>query len=357
MIVRSGPTTLIEWRPARAPATLTRVADTQIDPQDVVAEPTLTVAAVARRLGVAPATLRTWARRYGLGPSSHTAGSHRRYTSVDLARLVIMRRLTHEGLSPAEAAKVAIAEPEPQPRAVRGSSAVLALVADGDDEELDFLGLSSGATVPPQRSVRLVDAAPAVRGLARAALALDANGITEVLHRHVRSDGVVATWDALVMPVLLGLGDRFEATGEGIEAEHLFSECVMGVLRATTARLVEPRNASPVLLACPGEELHSLALHALAAALAERGIGVRQFGMRMPADAMAAAVRRSGPAVVMLFASMPVHSTESLGQLGRVRPSPRVLVGGPGWPDELPSSVTRIDSIQQATEAIVSAVL
>ena len=35
---------------------------------------TLTVAAVARRLGVAPATLRTWARRYGLGPSDHPPG-------------------------------------------------------------------------------------------------------------------------------------------------------------------------------------------------------------------------------------------------------------------------------------------
>ena len=60
-------------------------------------QPTLTVAAVARRLGVAPATLRTWARRYGLGPSEHTAGEHRRYSAADLTRLVVMRRLTLEG--------------------------------------------------------------------------------------------------------------------------------------------------------------------------------------------------------------------------------------------------------------------
>ncbi|MSW39326.1 MAG: MerR family transcriptional regulator, partial [Actinobacteria bacterium] len=47
----------------------------------------LSVAAVAQRIGVAPATLRTWDRRYGLGPSSHTQGSHRRYSRQDVARL------------------------------------------------------------------------------------------------------------------------------------------------------------------------------------------------------------------------------------------------------------------------------
>ncbi|MCA1655283.1 MAG: MerR family transcriptional regulator, partial [Pseudonocardiaceae bacterium] len=35
---------------------------------------TLPVAAVARRLGIAPATLRTWDRRYGIGPRVHTTG-------------------------------------------------------------------------------------------------------------------------------------------------------------------------------------------------------------------------------------------------------------------------------------------
>src|SRR4051795_5380404 len=70
--------------------------------------PTLTVAAVARRLGVAPSTLRTWDRRYGLGPSAHTAGSHRRYSATALSRLVVMRGLTMEGVPPAEAAQIAL---------------------------------------------------------------------------------------------------------------------------------------------------------------------------------------------------------------------------------------------------------
>src|SRR3954470_18866770 len=79
--------------------------------------PMLTVAAVARRLGVAPSTLRTWDRRYDLGPSAHTAGSHRRYGPQDLARLVVMRRLTLEGVPPAEAARIALAAPLAAPGA------------------------------------------------------------------------------------------------------------------------------------------------------------------------------------------------------------------------------------------------
>ena len=68
----------------------------------------LTVASVARRLGIAPATLRTWDRRYGLGPSSHVEGEHRRYSAKDLARLTLMRKLIIQGYSPCDAAEVAL---------------------------------------------------------------------------------------------------------------------------------------------------------------------------------------------------------------------------------------------------------
>ena len=67
-------------------------------------EEKLTVAAVARRIGVAPATLRTWDRRYGLGPSDHVEGEHRRYCPSDLAKLTMMRRLIVAGVAPSDAA-------------------------------------------------------------------------------------------------------------------------------------------------------------------------------------------------------------------------------------------------------------
>ncbi|MBM3682686.1 MAG: MerR family transcriptional regulator, partial [Actinobacteria bacterium] len=68
----------------------------------------LTVAVVARRVGVAPATLRTWERRYGLCPSDRSEGGHRRYCVTDVARLELMRKLVLAGMSAGEAAKKAL---------------------------------------------------------------------------------------------------------------------------------------------------------------------------------------------------------------------------------------------------------
>src|SRR3954451_20486310 len=98
------------WRRPCRPRTIEAMVTTDRgNDRSPTPPPMLTVAAVARRLGVAPSTLRTWDRRYDLGPSAHTAGSHRRYSPEDLARLVVMRRLTLEGVPPADAARIALA--------------------------------------------------------------------------------------------------------------------------------------------------------------------------------------------------------------------------------------------------------
>jgi hypothetical protein len=85
------------------------------------------------------------------------------------------------------------------------------------------------------------------------------------------------------------------------------------------------------LLACLEKEQHTLALHALAVALAERGIGCRLLGGGLPPSSLVTAVRRTGPALVFLFARMPVGDLSMLADLSRQRPAPRLVLGGPGW--------------------------
>lgn len=316
--------------------------------------PTLTVAAVARRLGVAPATLRTWARRYGLGPSAHTAGAHRRYTPADLTRLMVMRRLTLEGVAPGEAARIAVDTPVDDDTGAALATVTALPAADPADVQApaDF-GRAGGGHV-----VALPDAGPAARGLARAALALDSRECVRILRAAVEVQGVEPVWDRLVAPVLVALGRRWQETGSGVESEHLLSEAVLAVLHAHT--LAQPvRGGATVLLAAAEEEQHVLPVHVVAAALAERGTPSRVLGGRVPRDALAAAVRRSGPAVVLVHASLAVADADQLASLPRMRPAPRLVLAGPGWQDvELPAGLdaVRVTSLGQAVQEIQQSV-
>ena len=67
------------------------------------------VGTVARRLGIAPSTLRTWNRRYGIGAEELSPGRHRRYTADDITRLEQMQKLILRGAAPADAARAALA--------------------------------------------------------------------------------------------------------------------------------------------------------------------------------------------------------------------------------------------------------
>lgn len=313
----------------------------------VPVEARLTVSAVAHRLGVAPATLRTWDRRYGLGPSEHSAGAHRRYTSADLARLETMRRLTLEGVPPGEAARVALAQP-----LLAGAARDSAPLPDREGRLAGRRGGAGG------RVLALPGADGVVRGLGRAAMALDAHAVTGLVRDEVARHGVLHTWDHVLRPVLVAVGARWAATGEGVEVEHLLSDCTAVVLREIAAGTAEATGCRPVLLSCAPDEHHALPLHALAAGLAERGVGVRTLGPAMPAAALQAAVRRTGPAALFLWSQLPGTADPAvLEALPVTRPPTAVVVGGPGWAaDRLPRRVTVAVDLAHALELVDRAI-
>jgi MerR family transcriptional regulator, light-induced transcriptional regulator len=321
--------------------------------------PALSVAGAARGLGVAPATLRSWERRYGLAPSLHTKGGHRRYGPSDLARLQVMHRLVREGVPPAEAARVAIrTRIEPEQAAAAGPYAALltgaeaagagadpAELAAAIDEEVRA-SAGGGHVLPMPRRTRTA------RGLARAALALDSHSCHRTVESSLAARGAVATWEELVRPVLVAIGERWAQTGRGVEVEHSFSVVVAGAMAAHAARLARPRNDRPVLLASVPDELHDLPLVALQASLADAHVRSHVIGARTPDDALAAAVQRLGPPVVFLWSQMRPATAP---QLPPMRPMPVVVVGGPGWVEDLPAEVVRVEDMAAAVAAVRAA--
>jgi MerR family transcriptional regulator, light-induced transcriptional regulator len=297
-------------------------------------EPLLSVAAVARRLGVAPATLRTWDRRYGLGPTGHTTGRHRKYGPPDVARLELMQRALLRGASSAEAARFALDSKSPTTR--------------------------GEAPVAPTggRGLKLPGASRLARGLGRAALAMDSIAVQQMLADSLTSDGVVATWNEVVRPVLTAVAARWQLSGAGVEVEHLLNECVLAAFVRATPLVAEGRNHRPVLLACTPDERHNLPLYPLAAELAQRGIVVRQLGAALPMDALAAAVRRTAPSAVVLWAQLPRYADPGvISALPRTRQQVRVFVGGPGWRRGVVTSpAERVEDLAAAVDAVEAAV-
>jgi DNA-binding transcriptional MerR regulator len=288
-------------------------------------EELLTVAAVARRIGVAPATLRTWDRRYGLGPSAHEAGEHRRYCPQDLAILTTMRKLITAGVAPADAAQQA----------------------------KDFKGKISVEKIVDNFEVR----EELVEALHNASKLLDKTFVENALRKDIAKHGVIASWSEVIVPLLFLIGEDWEKTQTGIEVEHLLTEILKSVLRERSSGMSEPCNPRPVLLASVGEEMHSLALHALASALAEKNISTYFLGARTPLEALSGVITRSAPPAIFLWAQLPHNGDQRFyTDIPAVRPAPRVIIGGPGWGVNADCPVAHVSDLSQACAEIERAV-
>ncbi|MEV5970308.1 MerR family transcriptional regulator [Streptomyces sp. NPDC051921] len=322
----------------------------------------VTTGAVARHLGVSPTTVRSWEQRYGIGPAVREGGRHRRWSPGDVAMLEEMCRLTATGVPPAEAARVA--------RSTHGGEQSVATEAQ-PHRVTEEVAAPPPAPTPPHRgrkagygsSLPLGDVRQEGRGLARAAVRLDGPAMQVLLEQVIKEYGLVAAWEEVMAPTLHAVGRKWASSDDRyVEVEHLLSWHVSTALRrAAVSAPVTSGATTPVVLACVPAEFHTLPLEALAAGLAELGLPTRMFGGAVPADALDAAVRRTGPGVVVLWSQ--ARSTASHGLARHVadttfgvrgaRTTPLVVLAGPGWAGRrLGAGFLRPNSLREALDVI-----
>lgn len=207
-------------------------------PQAAGLEAPLTVTAVSMRLGISPSTLRTWERRYGLGPGERTAGSHRRYQPADVARLTRMVELVHEGVSAADAAATVLAQSIP-------------------DE------VTSRVRVP--RSVH---------DLVALSCRCRATSLREVLKAAVSEEGLVHTWSRLVSPAVEKLRSAGDGEKPGCAPSAILRSAFLDLLAEIATHLPERAKAlgKVVILADRG---HEVTAHVIGVALGWYGIDAR----------------------------------------------------------------------------------
>lgn len=276
----------------------------------------LSVGEVAARLGVPASTLRTWERRYELGPTARSSGGHRRYDATDVERLERMNLLISSGLGPAAAARAALS---------------------GDPVEVDG------------------DAADFGDAIVAATRAYDAEGLRTLFTRKLEDLGTLHAWSDHIAPSMRRIGDEWYQGNIGVDGEHLVSDALHTALRARfAARRLRHQDHRPVLLACAEDEHHVLPLLALQCALAEEGVGCHMLGQRTPFSAISAMTLRLRPAAVFLWASIVHFDAGALSSVvDAAGDQSELILGGPGWSvDSLPVATDLAEAVAAVKNAI-----
>lgn len=272
---------------------------------------------LARRVRVSPHLLRAWETRYGLLRPHRSAGGFRLYTAADEERVRRMQSHLAEGLSAAEAARVALTEsPAEAPAAEAVRPARPGVPAR---EDLGRLG---------ELAARLQDRLDE----------LDEAGAQEVLDRLLAEFTLQSVIREALVPYLHALGERWASGEASVFQEHFASNVVRG--RLTGLARGWGTGAGPqALLACPPGELHDLGLLMFGLALSREGWAVSFLGADTPVPALLQSVDRLRPDLVVLAATSPHRFTEVAEDVARLGRTARLAVGGAGADGELAEHV------------------
>ena len=269
----------------------------------------------AQRVGVSPELLRAWEQRYGLLNPVRSSGGFRLYGDEDAARVARMRRALDQGLSAAQAARVAL---------------------EGDRPSQDLI---------EDARTRLLGAIERY----------DEAGVQAALDDALAAFGLEAFVRDLILPTLTEIGRGWEAGEVEISQEHFASNLIRGRL-LSLARLWG-RGAGPLaLLACAPGEQHDISLLAFGLLLRSYGWRILFLGADTPITTLTEAAQTTGPAAIVLVTFDPgllKPEAAALGRLARIAP---LFLSGPGASEPLSGRgrVPRLDGdVIAAAEAVV----
>ena len=259
----------------------------------------LRIGELARRVGVTPAVLRTWEKRYELLTPARSPGGLRLYSERDEALLRRMRQQLEAGLSTAEAADVA--------------------------KRLEDVSHRHSSWTAPD----------GIAGDLRAALdAFDDAAAHGVLDRLFAAYGLEMAIRAVLLPYLRELGERWADASATVVEEHFASNLIRGRLHAF-ARGWDHGWGPRALLACPAGELHDLPLLCFGIILRGRGWRITYLGADTPIPAIAATARAAPPTVVVLAAVTPERFSVAADGIRILARDCRVALGGAGASEAL----------------------
>jgi len=255
----------------------------------------LRIGELSRRVGVSPDVLRAWERRYDLLSPSRTAGGFRLYGDEDEWRVRRMLEHLKQGVSAAEAARLA------------------------RTEHVDGAG-------PDGRGAPVPGASP--DDLRRALDRLDDAGAHAALDRLLGAFPLETVLHDAVLPYLKELGERWRRDEASIGQEHFASALLRGRLLGLARGWGSGRGPRALLACLPGNQ-HDLALICFGLALRNHGWRITSLGPDTPLATITETAHLLGPALVVVTAALAEQATEARDGLKELADrAPTAIAGG-----------------------------
>ncbi len=286
------------------------------------------ISAVERDTGIGKDTLRVWERRYGFPEPSRDAHGERTYPIEQVEKLRVIKRLMDQGHRPG--------------RIVAQSLEALNHLSQGHDN---------------LNMVRLAQITSGGEDLQKFISHLQAQQSEEMrreLMKALSQNGLQKFVTELVAPLTSLVGDAWARGELAVFEEHLYTECVEGLLRQALGALprAEAGAGPTVLLTTFPQETHGLGLLMAECLFALNGCRCVSLGTQTPVRDIAQAALLNKANVVALSFSVnmnPNHVVEGLAELSELLPASISIWAGGQSPALRRKSIDRVKVLSRLT--------
>ncbi len=267
--------------------------------------PHYNIAAVERDTGLSKDVLRIWERRYGFPTPARDTHGERLYSSDEVERLRLIKRLMDQGHRPGKLIATPVDDLNSlMPR--RSSLAPCIAHPDGD----------------------------ALEGLLDLIRQHDGQAYNQAMQQSLARQGLQSFVLDTIAPLTHRVGEAWEEGRIEVFEEHLFTELTKRLLRQAIATLPAARQAPRILLTSVPDEQHVLGLLMAEALFSLEGADCIPLGTQMPLLEIARAAEAHRADIVALSFSIAFPSRQLPSLLHQLRgllpENCRLWVGGAG---------------------------
>lgn len=250
--------------------------------------PVYNLKAVINEVGLNPATLRAWERRYGLVKPKRSTGGHRLYTRQDIDMLKWLIERQKEGLSISSAAEMWKSQQLDKHEISQPIQTQTQISATGETilDELREKWLSACLDFDDQTANQTLDQAFSVAS-------------PEMILSRVLQNGLAL------------IGERWYAGSISVQQEHFATAIAIRRVNALLAGTAKPTRSGRILVACPPGEDHEFILLMITYFLKRRGWDVVYLGSNVPLKNLDATIRLTSP-ILFLSAAQTLNTVASL---------------------------------------------